>query len=244
MVKRENNPNDLAKEFFKFKQFDVYHERGFKVSTEACIFGAYISKNFKSEKVLDIGTGTGLLSLMYAQNNTSKITAIEINEEAAQEANRNFERSPFSELEVVHNNVVDWALLHEGNYDLVLTNPPFFKNHLLGLGAYQNSAKHQESLSFDTLAKISAHLLKDKGCLAILLPVYEQNIFQQKISEFGYYPYRVLNVFNKPNSDQFRKIVVYAMANESKEDKLVIYNSDNTYTEKFKELLKEYYTIF
>src|SRR6478609_1931510 len=83
MVKRENNPNDLAKEFFKFKQFDVYHERGFKVSTEACIFGAYISKNFKSEKVLDIGTGTGLLSLMYAQNNASKITAIEINQEAA-----------------------------------------------------------------------------------------------------------------------------------------------------------------
>ena len=234
----------MAKEFFRFKQFDVCHQQGFKVSTEACIFGAYISKNFKSEKVLDIGTGTGLLSLMYAQNNASKITAIEINEEAANEAKRNFERSPFYELKVIHNNVIDWALFNGGYYDLVLTNPPFFKKHLLGVDAYQNSAKHQESLSLDVLAEISTYLLKDKGYLAILLPVHEQNIFQQKIADFGYYPYRVLNVFNKPNSNQFRKIVVYAMANESKEDKLVIYNSDNTYTEEFKELLKEYYTIF
>lgn len=234
----------MAKEFFRFKQFEVYHQQGFKVSTEACIFGAYISKNFKAANVLDIGAGTGLLSLMYAQNNTSKISAIEINEAAAKEAIYNFGKSPFGELRLINDNVVNWSCSHKEEYDLVLSNPPFFKSHLLGVDAYQNSAKHQDTLSLDVLAKVSAHLLQKKGLLAILLPVYEQNIFQQKMAEFEYYPYRVLNVFNKPNSNQFRKIVVYAMTNESKEDKLVIYNSDNTYTEEFKELLKEYYTIF
>lgn len=235
----------MSKDIFRFKQFEVLHKHGFRVSTEACLFGAYVSLHIPASSVLDIGTGTGLLSLMYAQNNNAAIEAIEIDPNAAAEAQLNFTHSKFSSSFALHcEDVVSWQKNKSNTFDLILTNPPFFKDHLLGQDQYQNSAKHQSRLGLDTLAQLCSQLLKPDGQLAILLPVYEQNYFAQKIAVFGYSPYKVLNVFNSPASSQFRKIVVYKKANTSEENKLIIYNKDNTYTEEFKKLMREYYIIF
>lgn len=239
----------MSKDIFRFKRFDLHHKYGFRVSTEACLFGAYVSRYIPARHVLDIGTGTGLLSLMYAQNNgTAHIQAVEIDAAAATEAKANFAAaatsSRFNPIFLHHQDVGLWQKTTTDTFDLIITNPPFFKSHLLGQDHYQNSAKHQSHLSLDTLAKLCSQLLKPEGQIAILLPVQEQNYFKQKIAEFGYSPYKVLNVYNRPANPQFRKIVVYKKANTSEEHNLIIYNEDNTYTEEFKKLMQEYYIIF
>src|SRR5690349_10557815 len=119
--------------YFRFKQFTVYHQHNaMKVTTDACLFGAWVAEQMHNEKdkvqsLLDIGTGTGLLSLMIAQKNEVNIDAIEIDKASAEEANENIQNAPWKEhITIQHQDILEY---HPGRlYDAIICNPPFYEN--------------------------------------------------------------------------------------------------------------------
>lgn len=235
----------MGKDLFLFQKFELHQKQGFRVTTEACIFGAFLAQNYPAQNVLDIGTGTGLLSLMYAQKNQSAtITALEIDKNAAEQAFQNFEKCSFGNFSLFCADALEWAKVTENTFDLIFSNPPFFSNHLLGDNKYQNTAKHQTTLTLEDLAIVATKLLSPNGQIAILLPVYEQELMAKNMAALGFKNTFVLNVYSNETSKQIRTIAIYKNRGELGIEELFIYNQDRRYTTNFTELLKSYYTIF
>lgn len=217
-----------------------------KVTTEGCLFGAWVARVAESPgRILDIGTGTGLLSLMLAQQyEEAIIDAVEINVEAANQARINFEASKWSDnLTLHHVDVQDYQ--DTKKYDLVLSNPPFFKQSLLSPVANLNLARHDNSLGQQQLvASVNQHLAED-GSFCVLFPEREAETFRQVAEHSGLHLVRELSVFNSPGSRRFRVIGQY-----QREEKELIKGAMNTrdinreYTADFVELLKGYYLGF
>ena len=150
-----------------------------KVCTDACLFGAYVADQVKTKaanNILDIGTGTGLLSLMLAQRVPALIDAVEIDEAAYQQAKENFEQSPWKERLFAFNTDVT-KFETEKKYDCIISNPPFFENDLKSNDSNKNNAKHDTSLSLDKLLQVVKKLLNDDGIFAVLLPYHRVEYF-------------------------------------------------------------------
>lgn len=238
----------MANDYFQFKEFRV--EQGntaMKVCTDSCIFGAYVQPTTATRQVLDIGTGTGLLSLMLAQQgNQFNITALEIDEAAYLQAQQNVAASPWApRINVLHQAVQNFVSQASPTYDLIITNPPFFENHLKTKHLSQNRALHSEDLSFDELLTATDQLLAPQGTLAVLLPVYQMEVFVHKALAYGLHTHQTLRIHNHPKKLDFRMVCHFrrkAVANEEViRDELFIRNAHNEYTPEFVDLLKPYY---
>jgi tRNA1Val (adenine37-N6)-methyltransferase len=231
----------MPNNYFRFKQFTVEQERSaMKVCTDACLFGAWVASLLdKSDSlILDIGTGTGLLSLMLAQKTNGQIDAVEIDGQAFAEAQDNFNSSPWSErLKAIHVPVQEYFPDHR--YDFIISNPPFYDKDLKSDDEKRNLALHSSGLDLPELLKSVKRLLKDDGRFAILLPFKRSREFEQMV-EFSI----IQKIVVKPNKDHnaFRCIYLLGKSeNEGLVDELIIKNIDNEYTEQFYELLKDYY---
>ncbi len=145
-----------------------------KVCTDACLFGALVADQVKtkaSTNILDIGTGTGLLSLMLAQRVPALIDAVEIDEAAYQQAKENFEQSPWKERLSIFN--TDILKFDAGKkYDCIISNPPFFENDLKSSDKNKNAAKHDTTLTLEQLLQTVQKLLNEDGSFAVLLPYH------------------------------------------------------------------------
>ena len=158
----------MANTFFRFKQFLVHHDRcAMKVTTDGCLFGAGCAEEMertggKGQHALDIGTGTGLLSLMVAQKNNIAIDAVEIDAAATEQATENVGGSPWkNQIAVVHTDVVQWP--HTDQFDFIFANPPFYENDLPSGKSRKNVAHHDAGLTFVQLFVQLKKLLKDDG---------------------------------------------------------------------------------
>ncbi len=262
----------MSNSYFQFKKFRIEQgQTAMKVCTEACIFGACvdISKILKIEnttKILDIGAGTGILSLMLAQRITDDkkqsvenqifIHAVELEEKAFLQAQENIKNSIFADkIDIFNTSIQDFAEDFRKNntqkYDLIVSNPPFFSNHLLSKSPNKNLAIHTNTLSFDDLAKSVSQLLHENGTFEILLPAYEMSLFEQIANKYKLQIIQNLNIFNTEkhlkNNKIFRKICTlkFNVNVLDKEDilegNLVIKSEKNTYTDSFKALLKDFY---
>ncbi|AEI50919.1 methyltransferase small [Runella slithyformis DSM 19594] len=241
--------------FFRFKQFAVWHDRSaLKVCTEACILGAYADVA-GAERALDIGTGTGLLALMAAQRNTELYTdAVEIEEQNYIQAVNNVAHSPFAgRISVHHSSIQEWSdrkantalYTYDLAYDLIISNPPFFANHLRSPDQARNRALHSDTLTLEELAISVNRLLSKKGRFVVLLPAYETQLLTVIAAREGLWPTRQLEVFQRPDRPLFRMITTFERHfAESVPETLYIHHSDGTYSDGFQTLLKEYYLIF
>jgi tRNA1Val (adenine37-N6)-methyltransferase len=214
-----------------------------KVTTDACILGAWTPLLPGVKRVLDIGAGTGLLSLMLAQRNPGIIIdAIEFEHNAAIQAKENVHTSPWkNRINIVHGDVRDYAT--DTRYDLIISNPPFFVNSLLSDDAAKNMARHASTITFnDLLHSLNAHLNED-GYAAILLPAPEYNTWKQLLKENGWSEFNRLPVKHRPDAPVKRVIGLFTrkQTDGSEEETLTIYDSDNRYTERFKELMSPFY---
>lgn len=163
----------MANPFFKFKQFTVFHDLcAMKVGTDGVLLGAWCDVEAK-KRVLDIGTGTGLISLMIAQRNTdARIDGIELEPDAATQAEVNFCKSPWGDrLAVIPADFAHFALQPHEKYDLIVSNPPYFENSLKADCGKRATARHTDSLSFEDLIAGSASLLAESGRLALIYPI-------------------------------------------------------------------------
>lgn len=216
-----------------------------KVCTDACVLGAYADVG-TGARLLDIGTGTGLLALMAAQRNlTAQIDAVEVDENAVEQAKGNVAESPFAErIRVIQQRIQDFA--GEKKYDRVLTNPPFYTNHLRSPDAAVNRALHTDELHFPELLAAVLRLLKADGQWWVLLPPSETDKLTELAQNAGLMPFKRLLLRHHNQKPVFRVISGFSFAeNQPVDEVLTIYESDGrTYTADFRALLRDYYLIF
>ena len=173
---------------FRFQQFSVIQKQSaMKVCTDAVLFGAMEPLN-KGDRVLDIGAGTGVLSLMAAQLGAKQVTAVELTQASYEEAQLNFGNSPWAErLEVVHQDIQGFASSIGHQYDLVICNPPFFENHSKTTDTLRKVARHNDELPFADLIKSVDLLLSSQGLFYLLLPVHAVEKFVEAALVAGFY---------------------------------------------------------
>ena len=243
--------------YFQFKQFTVYHDRcAMKVTTDGCLFGAWVAEEVKNQQraigskqtehataqFLDIGTGTGLLSLMVAQKANVQIEAVEIDAPAAEQAKDNIAASPWKDKITVHQqDVLQWQT--EKKFDGIFSNPPFYQNELKSARADKNRAHHDEGLQLPELLRFIKKHLKDDGTFFLLLPAkreIETGILLQNAGLFLQQKVRVQQTLKHP---PFRVMI---QGRRNKVDGvpapvLAVKNEAGDYTPAFVSLLKAYY---
>ncbi|KQS33738.1 tRNA1(Val) (adenine(37)-N6)-methyltransferase [Dyadobacter sp. Leaf189] len=234
---------------FQFKQFTVQQDQcAMKVCTDACVLGAWVDVE-NADRILDIGSGTGLLSLMVAQRNTyAAIDAVEIEAEAFYQAGENVENSPFNgRITLFHAAIQDFTSEHL--YDLIITNPPFFQSDLRSPAGKVNLAHHAEALDFVSLLASIKRLLAPEGRFVILLPVDEGNQFRKMAAEQNWRLDQELTLFHQTDKKAFRVLMEFRNAASPTRDTVTetlnIYQEDGiTHDPKFRELLKDFYLKF
>lgn len=241
---------------FQFKQFTVHqNQTAMKVCTDACVLGAWASAERlilpPNPHILDIGTGTGLLALMAAQNHpTAQVDAVEIDPDAFVQATENRINGPFANRIQVHKIAIQ-AFNPSYDYDLILTNPPFFTNHLRSPDAATNRALHTDTLPFADLVAAVNRLLKPDGQWWVLLPPYETSQLDQLAKTVGLQPFEQLLLRHNAQKAPFRHITGYSrQPTPLHTNILTIHEPDSSnptreqYTEAFRQLLQSFYLIF
>jgi tRNA1Val (adenine37-N6)-methyltransferase len=234
-----------SRSVFTFKQFSLAHGNpGLKISTEACILGAW-AHSFAHGKILDIGTGCGLIPCMLAQSNPDvNIDAIEIHQEVATLALDNIKNSPFkNQIQVINSDIR--ALSTNNSYDFIISNPPFFSNHLPATLQDKQIAIHDDELNFVDLIASIKKLLKPGGKFAVIYPKEVMDKFENEMDKNGFFVHQLLHVFPTPHSKLLRVICLGSTEKQDKAlEKFYIKDENNEYTEAFKLLLNPYYLIF
>ncbi|MEO9474948.1 MAG: methyltransferase [Cyclobacteriaceae bacterium] len=233
----------MPNNYFQFKEFRILQGKcAMKVTTEGCLFGAMIAP-IKPGRFLDIGTGTGLLSLMLAQKSAgSVIDAVEIDTLAAEQACTNFEASPWSERLRCLQTPIQHFLAPE-KYDLIVSNPPFFKESLKGSSNPKNVAKHEQSLDQADLIAGIDRLLAEEGRFWVLYPPLEAERFADLARDLGYKKITCIHVYDKPGSKMIRVVLQFTKESdgECNPQDFYIKTDSEGYSMGFASLLAPYY---
>lgn len=235
----------MSNNYFQFKQFTVYQDKcAMKVCTDACLFGALLPSYLLKDEhaVLDIGTGTGLLSLMYAQKNTNAvIDAVEIDKPASEQAKANFTASPWAgRLHIFNTDILSFNPGKE--YDRIISNPPFFEDDLKSPDEPRNNAKHDTALSLMQLLQFAETHLSENGIFAVLLPYHRVNYFIEEAARSCLYLNQQILVKQSGRHDFFRGILFFSRPKAQLPDmEISIKNNEGSYTDAFITALKDYY---
>jgi len=218
-----------------------------KVTTDGCLFGAwaanFVAQNYPAAKnILDIGTGTGLLSLMLAQQNTGNIKAVEIELAAAEQAADNFKQSPWGKrLQVTQ---TDIKQLPVTGYDIIISNPPFYENDLRSVAGNKNLAHHDAGLLLQDLIAIIKQQLNTDGLFFLLLPYKRESEVLALLKQEQLSPLQITNVKQTEKHSYFRSMIMGTNNENSGElvkEVICIRDDENNYTDSFIKLLQEYY---
>jgi tRNA1Val (adenine37-N6)-methyltransferase len=233
----------MANPYFHFKQFTVFHDRcAMKVGTDGTLLGAWTDIT-DIERILDIGTGTGLVALMLAQRSSAQIDAVEIDEDACIQARENVARSPFWDRIAVHHcPIQDYALTCPLRYDLIVSNPPFFENASKAATTERAIARHSDRLEKVDLLQAAEKLLSQNGKLAVIYPTEDAKIFLKKAKCFDFFCYRKLYV--KPTLKSPIKRIIMELKKiqlSEQESTLTIETASKIYTAEFIALIKDFY---
>jgi tRNA1Val (adenine37-N6)-methyltransferase len=226
---------------FAFKQFTIQQEvNAQKVGSDSMLLGAWIEGN--AERILDIGTGTGILALMLAQKNpAASITAIEPDLASLNEAHDNFKSSKFSnQILAVHARLQEFGAMEK--FDLIVCNPPYFENSFLSKDEDRNRARHTDDLAVHELYEYAADLLTEFGQLAVVIPSDEEYNHLKRAAKEGLFPSKVLRTIREDGS--FKRSLISFSFNEEVEPNisdLLVKNGKNQYSDAYIELTKDYY---
>ena len=231
---------------FSFKKFDIQQDpTAMKVGTDGVLLGAWapIPENIFS--VLDIGAGTGLIALMLAQRtNAEQIDALEIDEEAYEQAVDNFENSPWGDrLFCYHAGLDEFIEEPEDEYDLIVSNPPFYSEDYKTESEQRDLARFQDAMPFEDLVEAADLLLSENGILAIIIPFKEEKKFTDLAFEFELYPFKITHVKGTPTAEIKRSLLAFGRDQNKaiEKNELIIENSRHNYTEEYTALTKDFY---
>lgn len=233
------------KNVFKFKQFEIDQEGcAMRINTDGVLLGAIAVKK-NASRILDIGTGTGVIALMLAQRFPDAfVDAVEIDESAAVAAARNAENAAFSErLKVMHIAIEDYT--SNELYDLIVSNPPFFVNDLKNPEYRKGVARHTDAVFFEKMLHQVGLLLSKKGRFWFVLPVKQAESTVDIAAGYGLFPSEVIHLHSDESKEEFRQIVCLDFSGaETKHQKLCIYVERDVHTDAYKLLLKDFFLAF
>ena len=255
----------MSNNWFQFKQFRIEQQRSpLKVGTDGVLLGAWGMEQrawstgqragstgqraggmeLGSIRILDVGTGTGLIALMLAQRfATAEITAIDINKDACADAKQNFEHSPWAErLSILCTDFNTYQETQEAKFDWIVSNPPYFKQSLRPADTASSAARHDVVLSFGQLIAGAKKLLNENGRLAVILPTEAFDDFRETARLAGFYLSRKTIVLPKTGKAPKRVMLEFSVSPCYPEtDELVILQYPGIYSARFVELTKEFY---
>lgn len=230
--------------FFQFKQFNIVQEKSaMKVGTDGVLLGAWANVE-NAKNILDIGSGTGLISLMLAQRCDAQITAIEIEKDAAEEAIQNVANSPWkNRVDVENISFQEFVKKTSIKFDVIVSNPPFFANSLKKNTEAETIARHTVSLSFTELIEGVAKLLKSGGKFSVVLPMEASDEFIKKASFHSLHLISQTMVKPKYNKLANRCLLTFSSIDYPlNKDEIIIYNNAGTeYSTAYENLTREFY---
>lgn len=229
---------------FRFKQFSVEDEHAsMKVGTDAVLLGAWAG-NGRPEHILDIGAGSGVISLMLAQRFPgAMITGIDIHQDSVVQAEKNFNKSPWKKnLDVIASSLQDFCGGQIRKYELILSNPPFFSDSFRPHTSSKKVAKHTDSLSYEELVRGAAGLLHQEGSFALVLPYDKREKIAQLATDHGLFLARELSIIPIQGKDPNRYLSEWTLVEqEPVEDELCIRMTAKEYSREYKSLTEEFY---
>lgn len=231
---------------FKFKQFSVEQDRcAMKIGTDGVLLGAWAPIENNPFSILDIGTGTGIIALMLSQrSNAQQIDALEIDEDAYEQAVDNFENSSWSDrLFCFHAGLDEFVEEPEDEYDLIVSNPPFYTENYKSENEQRDLARFADAMPFEDLIEAADLLLSENGVFAVIIPFKEEDEFITLAKEYELHPIKITRVKGTPTTEIKRSLLAFSR-NESTTiltNELIIETARHNYTPEYIELTKDFY---
>lgn len=231
---------------FTFKQFTINQDKtAMKVGTDGVLLGSWAPVDHNLFSILDIGAGTGIIALMLAQRTSAEqIDALEIDEEAYEQAVENFENSPWGDrLFCFHAGLDEFIAEPEDEYDLIVSNPPFYAEDYKTENEQRDLARFQDAMPFEELVEAADLLLSENGIFALILPHKEEEKFIALAKEYELYPVKITRVKGTPTSEIKRSLLAFSRNKiaEIEVDELIIEIDRHIYTPEYIELTKDFY---
>lgn len=216
-----------------------------KIGTDGVLLGAWAPIEHHPYNILDIGTGTGIIALMLAQRSAAQqIDALEIDEEAYEQATDNFENSPWNDrLFCFHAGLDEFMEEPEDEYDLIVSNPPFHPEDYKSSNGQRDLARFQDAMPFEDLIEAADLLLSENGILALIIPFKEEEKFLNLAHDYELYPLKITRVKGTPTTEIKRSLMAFSR-NEITNfpvDELIIETARHQYTPDYIELTKAFY---
>nr|WP_318384677.1 tRNA1(Val) (adenine(37)-N6)-methyltransferase [uncultured Enterobacter sp.] len=235
----------LRRDGFTFKQFFVAHDRcAMKVGTDGILLGAW-SPVARVKRILDIGTGSGLLALMLAQRTDETVTidAVELDAEAAGQAQENVDDSPWQARIQVHSaDIQQWVKHSTVRYDLIVSNPPYFEKGVECGSPQREQARYTTSLDHATLLACATECITEEGFFCVVLPENTGNVFVQKALEMGWHLRLRTDIADTESRLPHRVLLALSpKQGECFSDRLVIRGPDQRYAEGYTALTQAFY---
>ena len=236
----------MANDYFSFKHFTIYqHRSAFKVGTDGVLLGACADIS-GVRSILDIGSGTGLISMMLAQRCDAQITAIEPDYESFKQTCENISRCDWhNRITVEHSDLQNFNSKHE-KFDLIVTNPPYFSDSLKSPDSRRSAARHNDSLTTVEILEGVLKLLNDDGRLQLIMPYVEGNVFIAEANKYGLYCNNILKIKPLPNAEIRRLILTFSRFQKKLIEKFLTIErgSRHEFTEEYINLTKDFYLKF
>lgn len=235
----------MANKPFQFKEFSIQQNRcAMKIGTDGVLLGAWTSIIKQPFSILDIGAGTGILSLMLAQRSFAElIDAIEIDDSAYEQCVDNFEQSPWGDrLFCYHASLEAFAEEIEDKYELIICNPPFYSEDYKTDNTQRDMARFQDAMPFNHLLESVSKLLSDNGTFSVVIPAKEENTLTKLAAQFNLFPNRILHVKGNPTSKRKRSLIEFSFdESQTTFESLIIETERHQYTQDYINLTKDFY---
>lgn len=233
----------MSNPYFQFKNFKVFHDKSsMKVGTDAVLLPCLTDLS-NTHHILEVGCGSGVISLMCAQLSIAEILGIDIHRDSVEQARENFNLSPWSErLQAKPISFQELAAKNNQKFDLIISNPPFFIGSLKSPQENRNLARHTDTLSQKDLLQSAHSLLLPHGILSLILPLTEGQELILIAKEEGFHLKSRANIKPKPSKSTNRIAIQLGLNEQEVENKeLIIREENNEYTKAYKELTKDFY---
>ena len=234
----------MSNDYFQFRQFIVHQQRcAMKVGTDGTLLGAWAAAPSVKCRILDIGTGTGLIAMMMAQRfPESEVIGIDIDPEAVAQARENVRLSPFSErITIEHQDLMKFD--DTEGFDVIVSNPPYFVDSLECPDDQRTMARHTVSLTYDGLIRQAFRLLKDDGSLSLVIPAESRSLIESAASLSGFFLSRVCLVKTTPRKQPKRQLIEFRKhsVKELIIEEGIIEDSPNVRSAWYQQLTKDFY---
>ncbi|MBC8594439.1 methyltransferase [Oscillospiraceae bacterium N12] len=231
----------MSNPFFQFKKFTVWHDKcAMKVGTDGVLLGAWTNID-RADRILDVGTGTGLVALMLAQRSDAFIVALEIDPNAAKQATENIEQSPWKDrMQVIEGDFKEYK--PSVHFDVIVSNPPYFTDSLKCPDSQRKTARHNDNFTYIDLLKGVSEMLSENGRFTVIIPSDIVNKVKETANNFSLYPSQQLNIITTPGQAPKRNLLTFTFERqECQTEELLIELSRHKYSNEYIKLTKDYY---